>query len=69
MRLQAGGRRLSQEVRAGSSYLSQSDLRVHFGLGAVTRIESIEVLWPCGGRQKVPTPSGVDRILRVKEHE
>ena len=69
VRLQAGGRRLSQEVRAGSSYLSQSDLRVHFGLGAVTRIESIEVLWPCGGRQMVPTPFGVDRILRVKEHE
>jgi hypothetical protein len=29
-----GGRRLVREVRAGSSYLGQSDLRVHFGLGA-----------------------------------
>ena len=68
-RLKAGGRLLSQEVRAGSSYLSQSDLRIHFGLGAVTGIESIEILWPCGRRQAVPPPSGVDRMLRVKEQE
>ncbi len=67
--LEAGGRRLSQEVRAGSSYLSQSDLRVHFGLGAVTGVESIEIRWPCGRRQAVPPPSGVDRVLRVKEQE
>ena len=69
VRLKAGGRLFSQEVRAGSSYLSQSDLRIHFGLGAVTGIESIEILWPCGRRQAVPPPSGVDRRLRVKEQE
>ena len=69
VRLEAGGRRLSQQVRAGSSYLSQSDLRVHFGLGAVTRVESIEILWPCGRKQAVAPPSGVDRMLRVKEQE
>ena len=68
-RLKAGGRLLSQEVRAGSSYLSQSDLRVHFGLGAATGIDSIEILWPCGRRQMVPPPSTVNRILRVKEQE
>jgi enediyne biosynthesis protein E4 len=43
----AGGRRLMDEVRSGGSYSSQSDLRVHFGLGAATEAE-IEVHWPSG---------------------
>ena len=36
------------EVRSGSSYISQSDLRVHFGLGAAPQIDSVEVRWPSG---------------------
>jgi hypothetical protein len=36
------------EVRSGSSYISQSDLRVHFGLGSVTKIDSVQVRWPSG---------------------
>jgi hypothetical protein len=36
------------EVRSGSSYISQSDLRVHFGLGIATRIDYVEVRWPSG---------------------
>jgi hypothetical protein len=46
--VQAGGRRQIQEVTSGGSYLSQSDLRLHFGLGAATRIERIGVRWPSG---------------------
>jgi hypothetical protein len=42
---------LVEEVRAGSSYLSRSDLRLHFGLGAAPRAESIRVRWPSGGAQ------------------
>jgi hypothetical protein len=38
----------SAEVRSGGSYLSQSDLRLHFGLGAATRIDHIEIDWPSG---------------------
>ena len=38
----------TDQIRSGGSYLSQSDLRVHFGLGAATRIDSIEVRWPSG---------------------
>jgi hypothetical protein len=41
----------SEEVRAGSSYLSQNDLRVHFGLGSLTMADRIEVRWPSGIRQ------------------
>jgi hypothetical protein len=36
------------EVRSGSSYLSQNDLRLHFGLGAEASIPSIRILWPSG---------------------
>jgi hypothetical protein len=43
-----GGRDLVDEVRSGSSYISQNDLRVHFGLGAATRIDYVEVRWLSG---------------------
>jgi hypothetical protein len=40
------------EVKAGSSYISQSDLRQHFGLGSSARIDEVEVRWPNGNREK-----------------
>ena len=42
----AGGRRQVQEVRSGSSFMSQSDLRLHFGLGEATAVDKIQVRWP-----------------------
>jgi hypothetical protein len=36
------------EVRSGSSYLSQNDLRLHFGLGSQASIDSLEISWPSG---------------------
>jgi hypothetical protein len=47
--VQAGKLRQCSEVRGGSSYLSQNDLRLHFGLGSESRIDSVEVRWPNGG--------------------
>jgi enediyne biosynthesis protein E4 len=35
-------------VRSGSSYISQNDLRVHFGLGSAAQIDYVEVRWPSG---------------------
>lgn len=46
--LTAGGARQIREVKAGSSYLGQNDLRVHFGMGSVPRAERIEIRWPSG---------------------
>jgi len=43
-----GKRVLVDEVRSGSSYISQNDLRVHFGLGATDKIEAVQVRWPSG---------------------
>ncbi len=36
------------EVRSGSSYVSNSDMRVHFGLGSAAKIEWVEIRWPSG---------------------
>jgi hypothetical protein len=47
------------------SYLSASDRRVHFGLGAATSAD-VEILWPSGQRQ-ILSKVGVDRILSVEE--
>jgi len=44
----AGIRVLVDEVRSGSSYISQNDLRAHFGLGRAAKIDSVEVRWPSG---------------------
>ncbi len=55
-----------REVRSGGSYLSQSDPRVFFGLGAYDRVDRIEIRWPSGKRQTLPSPE-VDRYLLVVE--
>jgi hypothetical protein len=36
------------EVKGGSSYLSQNDLRLHFGLGSYSTLDSVEISWPSG---------------------
>jgi hypothetical protein len=43
-----GKRKMIDEVRSGSSYASQSDIRARFGLGSATKVESVEVRWPSG---------------------
>jgi len=56
------------EVRSGGSYLSQNDLRIHFGLGSRQRLDRVEILWPSG---KVETINNlaVDCAYAVKEGE
>jgi hypothetical protein len=46
--IQSAGVRQIGEVRGGASYLSQNDLRLHFGLGKSTKIDSVEIRWPSG---------------------
>jgi hypothetical protein len=64
--IHAGGMTQFDEVRGGGSYLSQNDLRLHFGLGSATRIDSVEVRWPSG---KVETLKDVpaDKIYTIVE--
>ncbi len=62
----ASGRRQVREVISASSYISQCDLRQHFGLGLATRIEQLQVQWPSG---QVDTTKSlpVDRFFTVEE--
>jgi hypothetical protein len=64
----AGGVTQTDEVHSGGSYLSQSDLRLHFGLGGAKKIDSVEIRWPSG---KVETLSNldVDKFYSVLEGE
>jgi hypothetical protein len=64
--LKAGKRVLVDEVRSGSSYYSQNDMRVHFGLGPLTKLDSVEVRWPSGLSERFEN-AAVDRINTVKE--
>jgi enediyne biosynthesis protein E4 len=66
VKVTAGGMTQMDEVRSGGSYLSSSDLRLHFGVGAATTIERMEVHWPSGKTDIVANPP-VDRILTVQE--
>ncbi|MBK7643455.1 MAG: CRTAC1 family protein [Planctomycetes bacterium] len=62
--LHAGGRSFLRCIESSSSYLSSSDSRAHFGLGPAQAVESIEVLWPDGLRERFSSP-GVDRTLEL----
>jgi hypothetical protein len=61
-----GKRVFVDEVRSGSSYISQNDLRVHFGLGTATKIDQIEVRWPSGLVERFENLP-VDAIHTLKE--
>ena len=64
--VQAGKLKLVDEVRSGGSYLSQNDLRIHFGLGTATQIENLTVRWP-SGRIDHWTGIPADRHIVVEE--
>jgi len=51
VRVTAGELVEEDEVRSGGSYLSQNDLRLHFGLGKHERIDKVEVFWPSGAKE------------------
>ena len=61
-----GKRTQTDEVRSGGSYLSQSDLRLHFGLGAAKKVDLIEVRWPSGLMQ-ILADAAVNRVTPIQE--
>ena len=62
----AGGRTQVREVKSGSSYLGQNDLRVHVGLGSATSVDRVDIRWPDGRAERIDQPA-VNRILTVQE--
>jgi hypothetical protein len=55
-----------EQAMGGTSYMSASDPRIHFGLGKRTKIESLVITWPSGQVDKL-TNVPIDKIVAVKE--
>ena len=62
----AGGRTQVREVKSGSSYLGQNDLRVHVGLGAAASVDRVDIRWP-GGRSERLEKLPLNQIVTVQE--
>jgi hypothetical protein len=56
------------EVRSGGSYISQNDLRVHFGLGKAEKVDLLEIRWPSGAVDTLKDLS-LNQLIVVKEGE
>ncbi len=66
IKITSGGMTQTSQVLSGASYLSQNDLRQHFGLGAATKIDSVEIDWPSGTVDKM-TNLDADKFYSVLE--
>ena len=64
--VKVGKRFMVDEVRSGGSYISQSDMRVHFGLGSAEKVDSVQVRWPSGHTEQFVNLR-VDTINSLKE--
>jgi hypothetical protein len=66
LKLVAGPLVSHDQAKGGMSYCSAQDPRIHFGLGAKTKVDSLEILWPSGARQTLKDLA-VDRTITVEE--
>ncbi|MFH1572315.1 MAG: CRTAC1 family protein [Gemmatimonadota bacterium] len=66
VRVVAAGHTQTGEVRGSGSYLSQSDLRLHFGLGPAAAADSLQIRWP-SGRVDSCTGLGANQFIEVRE--
>ncbi len=64
--VRTGKHQQTEEVRSGGGYDSQSDLRLHFGLGPAAKADDIEIRWPSGLVQHLPNVTG-NRIVKIRE--
>ena len=64
--IDAGGLRQTTEVRSGGSYLSNNDVRAHFGLGLARQVDRLEIRWPNGRQEKIENVAG-DQLVIVRE--
>jgi hypothetical protein len=66
VRITTGKVQQLEEIRSGGSYLSQNDLRLHFGLADSSHIDKVEVIWP-NGLTQVFQNIAADRFYRLKQ--
>jgi enediyne biosynthesis protein E4 len=68
VRITAGDLVQTDEIRSGGSYLSQNDLRLHFGLGSHDHVDKVEIFWPTGAKQDLSQLAS-DHFYTVREQE
>lgn len=61
-----GKLRLRGDVISGAGYASQSDLRLHFGLGEATKVDKVEISW-ANGKSEIVNVNAVDRVWTVTQ--
>jgi enediyne biosynthesis protein E4 len=66
VKVTAAGRTQMDEVMSGSSYYSQNDLRLHFGLGSASKADRVEVLWPSGAGESVADVDA-NQLITIRE--
>jgi hypothetical protein len=66
VKVKAGKLSLMRLVQSGTSYLSQDDMRRHFGLGAETQADSLEVVWPDGTTTRRENVRA-DQVVEIKQ--
>jgi len=64
--VRAGTLRLLRLVQSGTGYLSQDDMRLHFGLGSEKQADSLEVRWPDGSITRMENVAG-NRLLKIRQ--
>ncbi len=62
----AGGLTQIQEINGGNGYAGQSMRRAHFGIGKATKIDSVEIHWPSGAKEKI-TNVAMNKLNKVTE--
>ena len=67
VRVVTGKHTQMDEVHSGASVMSQSDLRLHFGLGKVETVDSIEVKWPTTQKVEKFTQVKANQIITIRE--
>ena len=66
VKVTAGDLVQTSQVLSGGSYLSQHDVRLHFGLGTHEQVDKAEIVWPSGKTETLTNLSG-DRFYHIKE--
>jgi hypothetical protein len=64
--LTANGITQRNDVISGGSYISNHDMRLHFGIGKAKQVDKLEIRWPDGSKENV-TLSGVNHVYRIVE--
>jgi len=64
--LTTGSLRQRQDVVSGAVYCSQNDMTLHFGLGAATKVDKLEINWPDGSVETFDVPA-IDKVVTITE--